>query len=519
MTYGGRRGVSRRTMLRHDPSSNRGFTRPPYAAAMRRPIIGAYRFRRRTAPPRRLIRLSLLALVTAGCATSAAGDPIDSGIRTPVQPPAHAPSAGIHRIRHVIMIVQENRSFDSYFGTYPGADGIPMRHGKPAVCVPEPTRHTCMRPYHDMSLINAGGPHGPTAALKDINGGRMNGFITEARRANASCLSAGSPTDPNCSLSRAKPDVMGYHTAAELPVYWKLARRYVLQDHMFAPNLGWSLPSHLYGVSAWSARCPRASPMRCHTALGNRTRPKASLAARPTTPYRWTDLTYLLHRHHVSWAYFVQPGIQPDCPTGNMRCRAVHQQASTPSIWNPLPRFTTVRTDGQLRNIQGVRRFFADARRGMLPAVSWVVPNERDSEHPPASIRTGQAWVARLINAVMRSPNWNSTAIFLTWDDWGGFYDHVAPPRVDAYGYGLRVPGLVISPYARTGYIDHQVLSFDAYLEFIEDDFLGGQRLNPATDGRPDSRPTVRENAPILGNLIREFNFAQPPRRPLLLRP
>ena len=95
----------------------------------------------------------------------------------------------------------------------------------------------------------------------------------------------------------------------------------------------------------------------------------------------------------------------------------------------------------------------------------------------------------------MRSPDWSSTAIFLAWDDWGGFYDHVEPPTVDAQGYGLRVPGLMISPYARAGYIDHQTLSFDAYLKFIEDDFLGGARIDPKTDGRPDPRPDVRENA------------------------
>jgi phospholipase C len=123
------------------------------------------------------------------------------------------------------------------------------------------------------------------------------------------------------------------------------------------------------------------------------------------------------------------------------------------------------------------------------------------------------------VNAAMRGPDWKSTAIFVAWDDWGGFYDHVRPPSVDQNGYGLRVPGLVISAYARKGFIDHQTLSFDAYAKFIEDDFLGGQRLNPANDGRPDPRPDVRENEPILGTLVRDFNFTQKPRRPLLLNP
>ena len=117
----------------------------------------------------------------------------------------------------------------------------------------------------------------------------------------------------------------------------------------------------------------------------------------------------------------------------------------------------------------------------------------------------------------MRSPDWSSTAIFLSWDDWGGFYDHVAPPAVDQNGYGLRVPGIVISPYARPGFIDHQVLSHDAYLKFIEDDFLGGERIDPATDGRPDPRPDVRENSPALGDLTRDFDFNQPPAPPFLL--
>jgi phospholipase C len=119
----------------------------------------------------------------------------------------------------------------------------------------------------------------------------------------------------------------------------------------------------------------------------------------------------------------------------------------------------------------------------------------------------------------MRGPEWKSTAIFLTWDDWGGFYDHVVPPKVDANGYGLRVPALVISPYARRGFIDHQPLSFDAYVKFIEDDFANGGRLDPRTDGRPDPRPDVRERVPILGNLVKDFDFEQKPTRPLILRP
>jgi phospholipase C len=151
--------------------------------------------------------------------------------------------------------------------------------------------------------------------------------------------------------------------------------------------------------------------------------------------------------------------------------------------------------------------------------VSWICPSSRVSEHPPSLVSTGQAYVTSLINAIMQGPDWSSTAIFLAWDDWGGFYDHVVPPTVDENGYGLRVPGLVISPYARQGFIDHQTLSFDAYAKFIEDDFLGGQRLDPRNDGRPDPRPDVRENASQLGDLVADFDFSQTPRTSVPLSP
>src|SRR5207248_685090 len=130
----------------------------------------------------------------------------------------------------------------------------------------------------------------------------------------------------------------------------------------------------------------------------------------------------------------------------------LQQNAKTPGIWNPLPWFDTVLQNGQVGNVQSVDNFYRQARTGKLPAVSWVIPSGDVSEHPPGAISAGQAWVTSVVNAVMRSPNWSSTAIFISWDDWGGFYDHVPPPRVDVNGYGLRVPGLVISPYARRGF-------------------------------------------------------------------
>ena len=424
----------------------------------------------------------------------------------------------IHKIRHVVIVMQENRSFDSYFGTYPGAAGIPRRDGRFLVCLPDPVRHRCARPYHDRSNRNFGGPHEHLYAVRDVNGGLMDGFARSARVGLArACRSY--PKAPQCSKRRT-PDVMGYHDWREIPNYWAYARHFVLQDHMFEPNSSPSLPAHLFMVSEWSARCSRkGDPLSCVNALQNPLAPPYT-KQNPTgekPDYAWTDLTYLLHRAGVSWRYYVFTGTQPDCTEDEMVCAAVRQNARTPGIWNPLPWFSTVREGRQTRNVTSMRWFFRDARRGRLPAVSWLIPSEPVSDHPPARVTNGQAYVTSVVNAVMRSPNWRSTAIFVTWDDWGGFYDHMVPPEIDRNGYGLRVPGLVISPYARRGFVDHQVLSFDAYVKFIEDDFLGGQRLDPATDGRPDLRPTVRENVSALGDVALDFDFSQKPRKPLLL--
>jgi phospholipase C len=448
----------------------------------------------------------IVLLVAVGLAAGVAASTTGTGRPT-------APTQDIHKIKHIVVIMQENRSFDSYFGTYPGADGIPR-----GVCVPDP-RGGCVRPHHIATDRNAGGPHALRNAERDIDGGAMDGFVREAV-GGRECID---PNDPVCSRPAAGTDVMGYHDSREIPNYWTYARNFVLQDHMFEPNASWSLPAHLLAVSGWSALCKvKGDPMSCVEA--------PDLPARPpdfkgnfkhTIPdYAWTDLTYLLHKNHVSWRYYVFKGTEPDCrDDGAMTCAAIPQDAKTPGIWNPLPWFDTVREDWQEGNITSLRNFFTAARRGTLPAVSWVVPTGKVSEHPPGLVSAGQAYVTTLVNAIMRGPNWRSTAIFLVWDDWGGFYDHVVPPTVDLHSYGLRVPALVISPYAKRGYIDHQTLSFDAYLKFIEDDFLGGQRLNPKTDGRPDPRPYVREDAPILGNLVGDFDFTQNPRPPLLLDP
>jgi len=397
--------------------------------------------------------------------------------------PAKAPAQGIHKIKHVIVIMQENRTFDSYFGTYPGADGIP-----PGVCVPDPVNGGCVKPYVDHNDSNMGGPHVSASSSADVNSGKMDGFVKEAE-----LRCHGVPPCPT--------DVMGHHVSTDIPNYWSYASHFVLNDHMFESVHSWSVPSHMYLVSGWSATCSHPlHPMSC---VGT-DMPAQRNSANPV-PFGWTDLTYLLHKFGVRWGYYNDHGAQPAQPGG------------VPTIWNPLPGFVDVHQDSQVANVQPLANFFSQASAGTLPAVSWIAPASADSEHPPALVSRGQAYVTRIINAVMNSSDWSSSAIFLAWDDWGGFYDHVVPPTVDALGYGIRVPAMVISPYARAGFIDHQNLSFDAYLRFIEDDFLGGARLDPATDGRPDPRPDVREN--LTGNLVADFNFSQAPLPPLILNP
>jgi phospholipase C len=450
---------------------------------------------------------------------------------------------GIHKIQHVIVIMQENRSFDSYFGTYPGANGIPA-----GVCVPDPADGGCVAPFHDPEDKNSGGPHGHGAFVADLDEGRMDGFVGEAEK-GSKCSS----TEPGCSpcteqgssaqggsgassgsASASCVDPMGYHDAREIPNYWMYAQNFVLQDAMFEPISSWSWPEHLTLVSAWSASCKSGekwseNPLSCFTSLEGPPAPEEK-EGKPN-PYTgpeaislpWTDITYLLHKHEVSWGYYIFEGDEPDCEDDEaMTCAPVAQGPKTPGIWNPLVDFLDVKEDNQMGNVQSLTHFYTAVQKTSecaLPNVSWVVPNSVVSEHPPALISQGQAYVTTLVNSIMRSPCWDSSAIFLSWDDWGGFYDHVVPPVIDNEGYGFRVPGLVISPYAKAGYVDHQQLSHESYLKFVEDDFLEDERLNPATDGRRDSRKEVYEEAPGVGNLESDFDFEQPPRPPLILSP
>lgn len=467
------------------------------------------------------------------CSLLTKDDVADTGGDCGQNQPTNQPQ-DLHKIKHVVIIMQENRTFDNYFGAYPGVDGLLTSDGKvkPGLCNPvdssKPLPHgappNC--PYVDNNDNNLGSGHDVKAYATDFDGGKMDGFYKEAQHAIASCHPVDSPACGGL-------DVMGYHMGdspgpGKVYNYWQYAKNFVLQDKMFASTSSWSLPEHLYGISEWSAKCSKpGDPSSCVGGLTPDLPRDWTLAGGlhpPVPSYDWTDLTYLLHNNGISWGYYVFNGGEPDCEDDAVSlCKPKKQNSETPGIWNPLPAFTDIQQTNQLGNIKPVGDFYQQASSGNLPSVSWVIPNNIVSEHPVppghpgGKISDGQNYVTGLINTIMQSPDWDSTAIFLSWDDWGGFYDHVVPPQLDSNGLGFRVPGLVISPYAKQGYVDDQVLSHDAYVKFIEDDFLNGQRLDPSTDGRPDPRTVVREDNPLTGDLTNDFDFTQAPRTPVIL--
>ena len=446
-------------------------------------------------------------------------------------------------IQHVVIIMQENRSFDSYFGTFPGANGPP-----PGICVPlSPAQPNgaCVAPFHDPHDVNAGGPHGAKYSQYDADDGlntfKMDGFVG-AQTVDLIHLCSGSnvadtvtPRQKGCAAfvpGEERHDVMGYHTDAELPNYWAYAKNFVLQDAMFEGMRGWSLAAHLDLTSEWSAEC--TNPLDVSTCVSN---PIGYAPNGSQVLYPWVNLPQLLDLNGVSWKYYLSTGEEPDCNDDEMTCAPQWQTNSVNTLWNPVPGFAYVEQQGaayiQAHN-PPFDQFLLDIKNGTLPQVSWVIPNKDFSEHPASSITAGMEYVTSMVNAIMQSPYWANTAIFIAWDDWGGFYDHVAPPVVDmnpsqypVLGFGFRVPGMLISAYAKPGYIDHNVLSTDSYATFFENLFMGGARLDPVQLGEPDNRPDIRDeltsitfpdgSVKAVGDLMDEFDFTQAPNPPLVL--
>lgn len=398
-------------------------------------------------------------------------------------PPTPPDTTGLSKIEHFVFIIQENRSFDSYFGTYPGADGIPT-----GVTVPGPGG-TPIAPFHNPSPIDNGGPHAWSDAWAAINGGKMDGFVLRASVARAEMrLDPFELSEPVFTPGGDPASVMAYHDYREIPNYWNYARLYVLQDRMFESVKSSSLPSHLYILASQSGGY--VDPYRQPEPLR----------------YEFPEITGLLTSNKIDWKYYVTSGSLDD-GSGERVVGARYQRRRHHAYTrlNPLPAFPSLENDPRRRRrLQDTMRFYDDAESGTLPQVSWIVPSGPVSEHGPADIRDGMAYVTGLVNAVMKGPEWDSTAIFISWDDWGGFYDHVPPPKVDEYGLGLRVPGLIISPYAKQGYIDHNTYSFDSWLRIVELRF---------------GVPALTSRDKMANPMLDGFDFSRRARRPVFLSP
>ena len=394
----------------------------------------------------RRLALGMAVLVTAVGAPAAA---------------ANATSEPTTPIRHIVVLMQENHTFDNYFGTYPGADGPSAR-----VCLPKSFQNAalgCTSPAHVGGRAVLGLGNDPALFARQFRAGRMDGFVAAYRFGRG---------------LGGLPNPLGYYDDRDLPYAWNLADQYVLFDRFFSSARGGSVWNHLFAISATPGN-PLADEL-----------PKAG--------YRNTETIFdRLEQAGLPWKFYVE-GYDP---TNTIDRPGVGDRASQ-LLQVPLlamPRF--VHTPRLASRIVDMDDFFSDAQSGRLPAVSYIAPGSL-SEHPPGKLIAGQTFVRSIVTELMRSPQWKSTAFVLTYDSWGGWYDHVRPPTVDRYGYGFRVPAILVSPYARRGAINHSTLDFTSILRFIEDNW----RLEPLA--RRDASASSIASA---------FDFSAPPREPALL--
>ncbi len=332
-------------------------------------------------------------------------------------------------IQHLVFMLQENHTFDNYFGTYPGADGIPANTKMPV----DPTNPAAgyIQPWHIGQTTITDLSHNAVTYQQQFDNGKMDGFIS-ALNARAE--------DGRIS--------MGYYDDRDIPYYWNLADHYVLFDRFFSSAPDGSFVNHLYSVAAVHPGAETPSTIA------------ASLQNVPTIFDR-------LQAAGISWKFYVQ-NYDPTITYRNLQ--GVGSRDSQ-VIWVPLLNMNRFIDDPKLSShIVDMKEYYTDLQNGTLPAVSYIVPSGR-SEHPPQYPSGGEKLLKSLIQELMRSDYWKSSAFIMAYDDWGGWYDHVVPPKVDAVGYGLRVPALLISPYAREAYIDHTQLDFTSILKFIENNW------------------------------------------------
>jgi phospholipase C len=380
--------------------------------------------------------------------------------------------AGFDKIRHVIYVIQENHSFDNYFGTYPSADGFP-----PSTCIPKlPSSSECVAPFH----LPKGMPpcdldHSWEVAHAAYNNGRMDGFV----------------------WAEGSSYTMGYYDSRDIPNYWAYARHFTLCDRFFSSLNGPSLPNHLYTVAAQSGGLINNAG----------TLEQVENVLDDPDGFSFASMVDLFGKTKISWKYYVEAEPLPSDPQERSRANLLwYPDPKRFTLWNPLPGFKTMRDDpARMAHLVDLKEYFNDLTHGTLPEVSWIIPKFNDSEHPPESVAPvaqGMWYVTKLVNALMDSPYWKDCVIFLTWDDYGGFYDHVPPPMMDSYGYGPRVPMLIISPYAKPDYISHRTYDFTSPLRFIEERFGLGHLT--ARDHRADDMRDA-------------FDFNQQPNGPLVI--
>jgi len=362
-------------------------------------------------------------------------------------------------IRHFVTLMQENHSFDNYFGTYPGADGIPEGTCMPVD--PEAPKSECVKPLR-VGRRPVELPHSVEIFRAQMRGGRMDGFISGIAR----------------QTGVVQKLVMGRYDDRDIPYYWNVADEFVLFDRFFTSSNGASLSNHMF----WATGTP-----------GNR---KGEFI--PPEGFDKPDMIFdRLQEKGISWKFYVQ---NYDSLL-TFRSDDLGDRASQ-VVWVPPLSYPRYIDDPRLsRHIVPIEEFYEDARRGTLPAVSYIAPSG-SSEHPPGSIKSGETFVRTLVNALMRSRLWNSSALMWSYDDWGGWYDHVRPPRVDRWGYGFRAPALLVSPWARRGHIEHGTMDFTSILKFIEENW--------------DLRP-LAERDRRARSIMPAFDFEQRPRKAVFL--
>ena len=412
-------------------------------------------------------------LVLAGCGGGGGSSPgaPPPGV-TPTPLPTGTPVA--HAIKHVVIIFQENRTVDNLFNGFPGADTVQSGQNSSGQTV-------ALQPIDIAAPFDL--DHSHHGFTTEFAGGAMNGFDRVGTSACSTCPA---------------PDVRayGYVPQSETQPYWQMARQYAFADRMFQTNEGPSFPAHQYivsGTSLASASSPLLAAENPNVPGGATTTAGCDAPAGTTVAlidpasgdesqhtakcFEHPVLFDLLDTHGVSWRYY-QPRIgaglwyAPD---------AIQHIRNGPDYANVITPSTTIISD-----IQG----------GTLPQVSWVIPTAAASDHAKSTDGTGPAWVASVVNAIGASKYWSDTAIFITWDDWGGWYDHVKPQQFNAYELGFRVPLIVVSPYAKPAYVSHVQHEFGSILKFTESTF--GLGTLGYTDARAD-------------DLSDCFDFAQQP--------